>query len=58
MKALITGVSGQDGAYLSKFLLDKGYEIHGLQRRSASNENYRFCSEKRREFGFNRHFLS
>lgn len=41
MKALITGVSGQDGAYLSKFLLDKGYEVHGLQRRSASNENYR-----------------
>jgi GDPmannose 4,6-dehydratase len=35
-KALITGVTGQDGAYLSKFLLDKGYEVHGLLRRSAS----------------------
>jgi GDPmannose 4,6-dehydratase len=34
--ALITGVTGQDGAYLSKFLLDKGYEVHGLLRRSAS----------------------
>jgi GDPmannose 4,6-dehydratase len=35
-RALITGVTGQDGAYLSKFLLDKGYEVHGLLRRSAS----------------------
>ena len=34
-KALITGVTGQDGAYLSEFLLDKGYEIHGLKRRSS-----------------------
>lgn len=34
--ALITGVTGQDGAYLSKFLLDKGYDVHGLLRRSAS----------------------
>ena len=35
-KALITGVTGQDGAYLSEFLLDKGYEVHGLKRRSSS----------------------
>lgn len=34
--ALITGVTGQDGAYLSQFLLNKGYEVHGLLRRSAS----------------------
>lgn len=34
--AFITGVTGQDGAYLSKFLLEKGYEVHGLLRRSAS----------------------
>ena len=40
-KALITGVTGQDGAYLSKFLLDKGYEVHGLQRRSSSNNTDR-----------------
>jgi GDPmannose 4,6-dehydratase len=33
---LITGVTGQDGAYLSQFLLSKGYEVHGLVRRSAS----------------------
>ncbi|MDD2877677.1 MAG: GDP-mannose 4,6-dehydratase [Acidiphilium sp.] len=34
--ALITGITGQDGAYLSKLLLDKGYEVYGLLRRSAS----------------------
>ena len=35
-KALITGVTGQDGAYLAEFLLKKGYEVHGLRRRSSS----------------------
>lgn len=35
-RALITGITGQDGAYLSQFLLSKGYEVHGLLRRSAS----------------------
>ena len=35
-RALITGVTGQDGAYLSEFLLSKGYEVHGLKRRSSS----------------------
>lgn len=35
-KALITGVNGQDGSYLSEFLLNKGYEVHGLIRRSSS----------------------
>lgn len=35
-KALITGVTGQDGAYLSDLLLSKGYEVHGLKRRSSS----------------------
>lgn len=34
-KALITGVTGQDGAYLSEFLLKKGYEVHGLKRRTS-----------------------
>lgn len=34
-KALITGITGQDGAYLSEFLLNKGYEVHGLKRRSS-----------------------
>lgn len=36
-KALITGVNGQDGSYLSEILLDKGYEVHGLIRRSSSD---------------------
>ena len=36
-KALITGVSGQDGAYLSKLLLEKGYHVIGGDRRAASN---------------------
>ncbi len=36
MKALITGVTGQDGAYLSELLLSKGYEVHGTVRRSSS----------------------
>jgi GDPmannose 4,6-dehydratase len=35
-RALITGITGQDGAYLSEFLLKQGYEVHGLLRRSAS----------------------
>tara|TARA_B110000090_G_C13386906_1_gene448019 strand:+ start:1644 stop:2762 length:1119 start_codon:yes stop_codon:yes gene_type:complete len=34
--ALITGVTGQDGSYLSEFLLDKGYEVHGIKRRASS----------------------
>ncbi len=35
-KALVTGVTGQDGAYLAEFLLKKGYEVHGLKRRASS----------------------
>jgi len=35
-KALITGCTGQDGSYLAEFLLDKGYEVHGLKRRASS----------------------
>ncbi len=35
-KALITGVTGQDGSYLSEFLLNKGYEVHGIKRRASS----------------------
>lgn len=34
-KALVTGITGQDGSYLAKFLLDKGYEVHGIKRRSS-----------------------
>lgn len=35
-KALITGITGQDGSYLAEFLIDKGYEVHGIKRRSSS----------------------
>src|SRR5688572_17004772 len=35
-RALITGITGQDGSYLAELLLDKGYEVHGLVRRSSS----------------------
>ncbi|MDR1793525.1 MAG: GDP-mannose 4,6-dehydratase [Bacteroidales bacterium] len=35
-KALITGITGQDGSFLAEFLIDKGYEVHGLLRRSSS----------------------
>jgi GDPmannose 4,6-dehydratase len=34
-KALITGITGQDGAYLAEFLLEKGYEVHGIKRRTS-----------------------
>ena len=34
--ALITGVTGQDGAYLAEFLLEKGYIVHGIKRRASS----------------------
>ena len=36
MKALITGITGQDGSYLAEFLLKKGYEVHGIKRRASS----------------------
>jgi GDPmannose 4,6-dehydratase len=35
MRALITGITGQDGSYLAEFLLEKGYTVHGLVRRVA-----------------------
>ncbi|XPS84591.1 Gmd2: GDP-mannose 4,6-dehydratase [Desulfosarcina variabilis str. Montpellier] len=34
-KALITGITGQDGAYLAEMLLQKGYEVHGIKRRAS-----------------------
>jgi len=35
-KALITGITGQDGSYLAELLLNKGYEVHGIKRRASS----------------------
>jgi len=55
-KALITGVTGQDGAYLAEFLLDKGYEVHGIKRRASSfntdriDHLYQDPHEQRRRF--------
>ena len=40
-RALITGVTGQDGSYLAEFLLEKGYEVHGVKRRSSSFNTHR-----------------
>ena len=54
--ALITGITGQDGAYLAEFLLDKGYEVHGIKRRASSfntdriDHLYRDPHEKGRRF--------
>ena len=41
MKALITGITGQDGSYLAEFLLEKGYEVHGIVRRSSLINTHR-----------------
>ena len=40
-KALIFGITGQDGSYLSELLLNKKYEVHGVKRRSSSINTYR-----------------
>jgi len=40
-RALITGITGQDGSYLTEFLLEKGYEVHGLMRRASSFNTHR-----------------
>jgi GDPmannose 4,6-dehydratase len=47
-KALITGITGQDGSYLAEFLLDKGYEVHGLIRRSSHDVFGRIAHIKKR----------
>ena len=38
--ALITGITGQDGSYLAEFLIEKGYDVHGIIRRSEINFNF------------------
>jgi GDPmannose 4,6-dehydratase len=59
-RALITGVTGQDGAYLAEFLLAKGYEVHGLRRRSSSSNTARidhlFCDRHASDGRFKLHF--
>ena len=46
--ALITGITGQDGSYLAEFLIEKGYEVHGLMRRSSSFNTARISASSRR----------
>ena len=41
MRALITGITGQDGSYLAEYLLSKGYEVHGLIRKSSTFNTHR-----------------
>ena len=40
-KAFITGVTGQDGSYLAEFLLEKGYQVYGMNRRSSTQNHSR-----------------
>ena len=58
--ALITGVTGQDGAYLSQLLLDKGYVVHGIKRRSSSFNTQRvdhlYVDPHERETRFHLHY--
>jgi GDP-D-mannose dehydratase len=48
--ALVTGITGQDGSYLAEFLLEKGYEVHGIIRRSSSFNTGRIQVRIRKEF--------
>lgn len=48
MKALITGITGQDGSYLAELLLEKGYEVHGIVRRSSTEKFERIAHIKER----------
>ena len=57
--ALITGITGQDGSYLAELLLNKGYEVHGLKRRSSSFNTERIdhlISEHQSSDSFNLHY--
>ena len=49
-RALITGITGQDGSYLAEFLLDKGYEVFGLIRRSSTVLSLIHISEPTRPY--------
>jgi GDPmannose 4,6-dehydratase len=55
--ALITGITGQDGAYLSEFLLKKGYEVHGVKRRSSSFNTARIDHLYQDPHVPNKHFI-
>ena len=55
--ALITGVTGQDGSYLAEFLLEKGYEVHGIKRRASSFNTERIDHIYESPSVENRHFI-
>ncbi len=55
--ALITGITGQDGAYLAEFLLEKGYEVHGIKRRASSFNTDRIDHLYRDPHESNRRFI-
>jgi len=56
-KALITGVTGQDGSYLVEFLLEKGYEVHGIKRRSSSFNTQRIDHIYQDPHDYNKNFI-
>jgi GDPmannose 4,6-dehydratase len=56
-KALITGITGQDGAYLAEFLLNEGYEVHGIKRRASSFNTSRIDHLYQDPHIDNRHFI-
>jgi len=59
-KALITGITGQDGSYLAEFLLEKGYEVHGIQRRASTINTSRlddiFTTKEQSHKGLHLHY--
>lgn len=57
-KALITGITGQDGSYLAELLLNKGYEVHGLKRRASSFNTSRIDHLPQNEYNLNSHFYT
>ncbi len=56
-KAIITGITGQDGTYLAEFLLQKGYEVHGIKRRSSSFNTQRIDHLYQSPYADNRRFI-
>lgn len=55
-KALITGITGQDGSYLAEFLLEKGYEVHGIIRRTSSFNTERIDNALSKNVNVNLHY--
>ena len=56
--ALVTGITGQDGSYLAELLLKKGYEVHGIKRRSSTFNTSRIDSLYQDPYEKNRKFFA